>query len=166
MPDDELVVADTSPLLNLALIGRVDLLESQFQSIVCPEQVWAELVAGENGLDELRSIRKKGFLSVKPVAENDLFVEIGHELDRGEAATISYSIEHGADLTLLDEREGRRVARRHGLMVTGVIGILLRGAREEMVDLKSEIDALRGAGFWISDDLYADVLEAGEELSN
>jgi predicted nucleic acid-binding protein len=36
MPDGELVVSDTSPLLNLALIDRLDLLESQFSSVTVP----------------------------------------------------------------------------------------------------------------------------------
>ncbi|WIV66367.1 hypothetical protein [Natrialbaceae archaeon AArc-T1-2] len=43
MPDGELVVADTSPLLNLALIGRLDLLREQFDGVTAPEQVWNEL---------------------------------------------------------------------------------------------------------------------------
>ena len=43
MPSSGLVVSDTSPLLNLALIERLDLLESQFSSITVPEQVREEL---------------------------------------------------------------------------------------------------------------------------
>lgn len=159
MPDDEVVVSDTSPLLNLALIGRLDLLKSQFSSIVVPEQVWREITEGEDDLDELQSLRDQGFLiRVKPGRE-DLYTEIAHELDVGEAAAITYAIESDADLTLLDERDGRRVARRHGLQITGVIGVLLRGEREGTVELKAELDALRSHGFWIADDLYREVLE-------
>ena len=55
MPDKDLVVSDTSPLLNLALIGRLDLLETQFSSLTVPAQVWNELVAGEAGVDALVS---------------------------------------------------------------------------------------------------------------
>jgi len=53
MPGREVVVSDTSPLLNLALIGRLDLLEDQFSGIMAPGQVWDELTAGEDGLDAL-----------------------------------------------------------------------------------------------------------------
>jgi predicted nucleic acid-binding protein len=50
MPSDALVVSDTSPLLNLALIDRLGLLRTQFPEIVIPRQVWDELTEGEEGL--------------------------------------------------------------------------------------------------------------------
>lgn len=67
-------------------------------------------------------------------------------LDSGEAATLAYALEANADLVLLDEREARHTARRHGLSMTGVVGILLRET-----------------GFWPSDDLYEAVLERANE---
>jgi len=158
MPDRDLVVSDTSPLLNLALIDRLDLLESQFSGITIPHQVWGELTEGEDGLESLRELRENGFLTTVEVEQSDLFVEIFHELDLGETAAICYALEQDADLVLLDEKDGRRVARRHGLSVTGVIGILLKGTETGDVELKRELDALREGGFWISDDLYSEIL--------
>ena len=63
MPNNDLVVSDTSPLLNLALIDRLDLLEAQFSSLTVPTQVWDELIAGEAGVDALRELRDNGFLT-------------------------------------------------------------------------------------------------------
>lgn len=163
MPDSDLIVSDTSPLLNLALIDRLDLLETQFSAITVPRQVWRELTNGEDGLEALRALRDDGFLQLVEVERSELFVEIFHELDIGETAAICHAVENDADLVLLDERDGRRVARRHGVDITGVVGILLRGAKTEEVDLEHELDALREAGFWISDDLYARVLAKTNE---
>lgn len=159
MPDGKLVVADTSPLLNLALIGQLDLLREQFDGVTAPEQVWDELAVGEEGLDELHKLREVGLLKLVPVEESHLFVELRRVLDLGEAAALTYAIEADADLVLLDERDARQVARRHALSITGVIGILLRAARNDRIDLRSELDHLRNEGFWIGDDLYHDVLE-------
>jgi predicted nucleic acid-binding protein len=75
-------------------------------------------------------------------------------LDRGEAAAIAYAIDIDADRVLIDEREGRATATRHGVPVTGVVGILLRASSRGEIDLEAELDALREAGFWISDALY------------
>ena len=51
------------------------------------------------------------------------------DLDPGEAEAIALVLELSADLILLDERDGRSVAERAGLRVTGVIGVLLRAKR-------------------------------------
>ncbi len=164
MPADRVVVSDTSPLLNLALIERLDLLESQFETVRVPQRVWNELTAGEDGLAELRALRNRGTLTTVSVARSELYVELGSQLDVGETAAITHAVEHDADLVLLDERDGRRVARRHDLHVTGVIGILLRGVRDGSVDIREELGSLREAGFWIGDDLYADAVQRAENL--
>lgn len=45
------VVSNTSPLLNLALIGRLSLIEMQFEQIEVPTAVREELTAGQEGVD-------------------------------------------------------------------------------------------------------------------
>lgn len=62
----------------------------------------------------------------------------------------------------LDEKGGRRVARKHDLNVTGIVGLLLKGANADTVELERERDALRAAGFWISDELYSRTLSESE----
>lgn len=163
MPDSGLVVSDTSPLLNLALIERLGLIESQFSEVTVPQQVWNELTDGEDGLEALRELRDDRLLHLVEVERSDLFVELFHELDLGETAAICYAVEQNADLVLLDERDGRRVARRHDLNVTGVIGILLRGAKTGVVNLEHELKVLRETGFWISDDLYEQILSEADQ---
>ena len=111
MPDNECVVSDTSPLLNLALIKRLTLLESQFSSITVPIQVWEELTNGDEGVDALRALRDNGFLTVVSVEQSDLFTEIFHELDRGETAAICHAIAQDADLILLDQLPRGQVVR-------------------------------------------------------
>lgn len=160
MPKDRKVVSNTSPLLNLALIDRLDLLRNQFSVLDVPEQVWDEIQAGERGTDALEELRNEGFLNIVSIPEDELFREIQGDIDEGEAAVLRYALEQEADLVLLDEKEARNVARRHEIPRTGVIGILLKSANDETVeDLAEDLDALRDAGFWISDDLYKDILD-------
>jgi predicted nucleic acid-binding protein len=47
--------------------------------------------------------------------------------------------------------------------VTGILGILLHEAKHGSLDIEAELDALQEAGFWIDDDLRADVIAAAEE---
>jgi hypothetical protein len=64
MPDGDIVVADTSPLLNLALIDRLDLLRSQFSSLTVPPTVRSELLAGEDRTDRLSEFLDEAFITV------------------------------------------------------------------------------------------------------
>lgn len=162
MPQDE-AVSDTSPLLNLALIGRVDLLEDQFSSLLAPEQVMEELRQGEEGVEPVEELVRKGVLETVKVEEDNLFRELHRELDRGETATIRYAIREDVETVLIDEKEGREAARRHGLRPAGVIGILMQ-AYKDSERFKDTLDDLREKGFWISEKLYREVLDMHRDL--
>jgi len=76
MPKGRQVVSNTSPLLNLALIDRLDLLQSQFSGLEVPEQVWEEIQAGELGTGAVESLRNEDFLNIVSVPEDELFREL------------------------------------------------------------------------------------------
>jgi predicted nucleic acid-binding protein len=87
---------------------------------------------------------------------------LGNDLDQGEAEAIALATEIQADVLLIDEDEGRSVARQAGLVVRGVLGVLLRAkAMGEIASVKAEIDASRNrAGFFIAASLEIDVLRS------
>lgn len=51
-------------------------------------------------------------------------------LDQGESDAISLAVKSRSDLMLIDEREGRQIARSLGLRLTGTLGILIRAKLE------------------------------------
>ena len=77
------------------------------------------------------------------------------------------ALQLGADLVLLDEKEGRCAAQRLGLRVVGVVGILLEAkAKGSIRRVRPHLDALRQkAGFYIDSSLcqYALMMLAREE---
>ena len=66
---------------------------------------------------------------------------------------------------MLDERDGRKVAKSLGLKVTGILGILLRAQDAgEASALRQVMDALRTqAGFRIGATLYDELLQRSGE---
>ena len=128
-----------------------------------PTAVWDELTAGQEGVDRLEAVRGRGGIRVVSPEPTGLLTEFERELDRGEAAALAHAIDIDAERVLLDEREGRAAASRHGVPVTGAVGILLRASRHDEIDLRTELDALREAGFWISDSLYERALGMDKE---
>jgi uncharacterized protein len=87
------------------------------------------------------------------------------ELDPGEAEAIACALEGSATLLLIDERRGRRVAQQLGISVIGLVGVLLLAKRRGLVaQIRPLLDGLRQrAGFWMSEALYARVLQEAEE---
>lgn len=163
-----IVVSNSSPLINLARIGILDVLTQLYCELTIPEAVWLEVVihgAGQPGADEVKSA---GWIGKKAVANTQLVVALQQELDAGEAEAIALALEAGADLLLMDERLGRETARHLGLRCVGLIGVLVEAKQKSLIDaVKPYLDALRDvAGFHISDDLYARVLEDQGEVKS
>jgi predicted nucleic acid-binding protein len=66
---------------------------------------------------------------------------------------------------LIDEREGRSIAKSMGLNPVGVLGILIRAKDEgEVKSLKEVLEKLqREAGFYLTDKLMKEILsDVGE----
>lgn len=162
-----LVASDTSPISNLAIIGRLDLLRTQFREIWIPGAVELELrdLPHPPALATVRGALAEGWIKVRAVQGDRIIRLLECDLDRGEAEAIALGAELPADLVLLDEREGRSAARRVGLRVTGVLGILLRAkVRGEIPLLKAELEALRnGARFFVAPSLEEEVLRLARE---
>jgi uncharacterized protein len=162
------VVSNTSPILNLAIIGQLNLLRQQFNTIWIPGAVQDELRLDEElpGSSAIRQAIEEGWLLVKPV-ENAAFAQVlMRELDRGESEAIALAIERDASRILLDEREARRVAKGLNLSVTGVPGILLRAQEPQHlpVSIAAAIDALQEkAGFRLAESLVEAVLRESEQ---
>jgi uncharacterized protein len=159
-----IVVSDTSPLLNLALIGQLDLLVRLYQEVLIPPAVYSELSRPDAGPPQIY-LESTPWLTVVPVRNLLRVHELSAELDSGEAEAIVLALERRADLLLVDERRGRRIAAKLGLRVTGLLGTLAEAKRKGLVArVKPLLDDLRlRAGFWIGEDLYAEVLTALDE---
>lgn len=61
------VVSNTSPITNLALIGRLELLEQMYGSVTIPEEVWDELVVKGAHVPSAQQVARASWLHVRPV---------------------------------------------------------------------------------------------------
>ena len=156
------VVSNTSPILNLAIVGQLELMRQQFGQVQIPLGVLSELKVQENrpGSKEIQAALESGWIQVREITSLFNVQLLQQVLDRGEAEAIALAVELQADWMLLDERDGRKVAKSLGLKVTGVLGILLRAKQGgKLSSLPEVIDALVAkAGFRIAPELVAKIL--------
>ena len=159
------VVSNTSPLLNLALIGELSLLQGLFDRIVVPHAVRSELEGRLFRAGISAPFPMPPWIEARPVANRPLVDSLSLELDAGEAEAIALAVEIQADLILVDERLARKVGTRLGLRFVGVLGLLVEAKRRGLIPfVKPVLDALLTmAGFWVGNSLYKRALsEVGE----
>jgi hypothetical protein len=151
-----IVVSNTSPLTNLAAIGRFDLLHQLYGEIYIPEAVLQELSSQGQQWPGYHETVQSAWIFQHPVQNTALVKALQRDLDAGESEAIAMAIEYDAGLLLMDEREGRHQAKRFGLKVLGVIGVLLEAkAQQKIAQIQPELDALRQkAGFHLSQEVY------------
>lgn len=147
-----IVVSDTSPITNLAAIKQFALLQKLYGSVYIAEGVWVELNAKGQTWPGSEEVRGSPWIKRKEVKNKTAVATLREDLDQGESETIALAIEQKADLILMDETEGRHKAKRLGLNVAGVIGILLEAkSKSHIPQIRYCLDKLRQeAGFYLT----------------
>jgi hypothetical protein len=160
-----IVVSNTSPILNLAAIGQLELLNQLYERVLIPRAVNHEITAIGAGQPGAMGIQRIEWIEVRQVTDRTLVTALCTEIDEGEAEAIALAIEQKADLLLLDERRGRIVASRLGIPFIGLMGVLIDGKHKGYIPaIKPLLDGLIAeAGFWVSQQLYGRVLTVAGE---
>lgn len=160
-----MIISNTTPLINFAAIRRLDILEQLFRTIVIPKAVEQELLEKGKEYPSTEEIEQATFLETLEVQNVQLCRSLKAELNEGEAEAIVLAVEHKPGLLLIDEIEGRRVAKSYHIPFTGSIGCLIQAKQKKIIPaIKPLLDAIETeARFWVSTDLYNTILrEQGE----
>lgn len=160
-----IVVSNSSPIMNLAAIGRLDLIKHKFGKVVIPDAVWRELVIDGKGKKGVEDIEKSDWIKVQPVRDKALVKVLAKDIDNGESEAIALAVENNADVLLLDDKSARLIAANLGLKLIGIVGILIWAKKEGIIkQLSKELDKLREeANFRMSEDLIKRALQEVEE---
>ncbi len=150
------VVSNSSPLIALTQIGRLDVMRLLHGRLLIPPAVAREVQITLPHLPE--------WLVTEPLRQPRQPATVSSSIGPGEHEVISLALELRADRLVLDEQPARRLAASLGLRVIGTVGLLL-AAKERgfLVKVKPELDRLLSVRFFMDQDLYDRVIvQAGE----
>ena len=157
------VVVNTAPLLFLSHINRLPVLRA-FGLIWTPEAVVSEIRRKQDEKTQAVNQALAEWLIIKPAEDKNLLAVLNAELDRGEAEVLAVAIEQKADWVVLDDQDARRYAHRYGLKVIGTLGLLAWAKKKGLISsLKKEIERLRDAGIYATDELIVGLLHEVKE---
>ena len=157
-----IVIADTSPLNYLVLIGAIDVLPTLYQSVIIPKAVLAELHAKDTPrlvkewIDSLPS-----WLEVKQPDMSE--AAIPARLDAGEREAIVLAQQLRANAIIIDDRDGRKEATQRGIKVIGTLAVLNDAAIRGLIDLPAVITKLKQTNFRARAKLISALLEQDAE---
>jgi predicted nucleic acid-binding protein len=140
------VVADTSPLNYLIQIQCEHILPAMYTSVFVPTAVVEEL-------DHPRTVSAvRAWLAQVPswLVVRDVASEVDPaltRLDPGERQAIQLARQEHADLLLMDEKLGVRIAREQGLAVTGTLGVLVQATRRGLIDIERALTDIQATDF-------------------
>ena len=148
---DTRIVADTSCLIGLDNIGKLDLLSKLYSEILVPPTVEQEFGAPIS------------FAEVCIPRNKDLVHSLRLVVGPGESEAIALAKEEHCSI-ILDDKKARLIAEELGLAVIGTVGILLKAKQSEHITLLSETLArLEKDGFYISVAVKREALRLGGE---
>ena len=150
MKTRSVVVADTTPLNYLIVIGRDHLLEEMFGEVLIPQAVLDELRHPKAPVAVAEWLKQTPrWLRVLQVGQLDDSIRLG----KGENEAISLALEQNVQVILMDERRGRAAATERGLLPVGTLNLL------DLADEKGRLDGLKAL-----DDLRSTSFRAEAEL--
>jgi predicted nucleic acid-binding protein len=158
-----IIIADSSPLISLAIIDMLELLEYYFDEVYVPYAVYKEVSVYDKPFSE----KLKQYLKNKvSTVENINMVSVLNErIDLGEAEAITLAFEKKADFIILDDLKARKTAKRNGLNVIGTLGLLLEAKKEGKIEkLKECIQIFSDNDIRLSEKLIKDILIEAEEI--
>ncbi len=146
-------VSNTSGLIALEAIGRLDLLERLYQKLLIPPAVESEW-----------GTPCPSWMIVSPIRNQTLVQALRLQLGAGESEAIALSTDCGAARLILDDQRARRIAAQLQVPITGTLDIVIHAKQRGFLSLVRPVfDDLRASGFWLSDALMQHSLQlAGE----
>lgn len=168
-----MLALDATPLIYLATVDRLDVLDARDEACIAPRPVYDEVVtegleAGHVDARRVEQAVEAGTLTVRPAPTSELAERLraNPNLTEADVAVIALAASE-AGVAVMDERYGRATADTEGIETSGTAAILGEAIRagqltgEEAIDI---LDAMIDAGWYCSTDLYTRIVRTFREL--
>src|SRR6056297_1347560 len=119
---DKIIISDTSCLIALSRIEKLDLLKDLYQEIIITNDVYQEF--GGSLPD---------WIIITEVKDKQKQKDIEERLDKGEASSIALALEIGNTTMIIDEVKGRKIAQSFNNDIIGTIGIILLANKKGLI---------------------------------
>lgn len=147
----EAVVSDSTCLIGLERVGKLNVLPALFAPVMIPPEVGREFGG------------TFAWLQIENLKNSLLATALQMVVDAGEAEAIALASEKNC-LLISDDKQARAAAKRLGVTFIGTVGILVRAKQNGIIaELKPVLDDLESNNFFLSRALREEALKIVKE---
>jgi len=161
------MISNSSPLIHLTRIGKIEYLIEQVKEIIIPVAVYHEVVTLGKELNFLESFIIENYINQKKICivkVEELDESRYPPLGKGELQALELARQRN-EILLLDDKKARNVAHilkiDHQTTIATVFELLLTNQIDKL-DYRANIKKL-AENSWISADVIQEYLERGEK---
>lgn len=167
-----MIISNSSPLILLAKINKLNVLEKLYGKISIPYEVYNEVVIkGKNENYSDAALIEKGineFIFVKGINQDNKkdADSLKNIVGSGESEAIILCLQEKAKMLLIDNLEPRKIAQVKGIKCRSTPGILLEALKNKIIifnEYESGIKELSKYA-WLSGDVVAHFLDIGYKM--
>ncbi len=155
-----ILIADSSALIALSIVDKLDILEKLFGEVYIPRAVYVEVSQeNKNKSQELSLYCRDRVLDIS--SEINFNISLG----LGESEAVMLYKEKNADFLLCDDKKAKKFAQNFDIKVIGSLGVLLKAKEAELITKISPlIQTLKSSQIFIDDKTCEIVLNMAGEL--
>ena len=155
------VIVNSTPVIGLANIGKLDILRQMYGAITIPQAVFDEI---KSPSVQRQVNANRDWIRVEQISDTSQKQMYRAKLHAGEVEVMILAQEKKADLVILDDNAAKKTAKFLGLRVIGILGILVLAKKRGYIkEVSPVLGALKRDGFFVSNDLCDLVLRQADE---
>jgi uncharacterized protein len=163
MPSEDLIIADSGPLIGLAKIGHLHLLHQIAKRVIVPPTVWYEVTEAKPEAPGAKEVRSADWIEVINSSTGELaaFLE---QIDAGEAEALALAHQFPKAILLFDDLAARKLAKQLGFRRMGSLAVLAMARKAGHIEkVRPLAEALIRNGLFIGSNVVEAILkEVGE----
>ncbi len=159
------VIVNSTPLLTLGKIGKLEILREMYQEIIIPHAVYKEVTKKEDTASRAVLSACPDWIKVQTIKNEDEYAMYRAKLHAGEVEVMILAQQAPrADLVIIDDMAARKTAEFLKLPLSGTIGVLIKAKQKGIIsEVMPIISKLEKNGFFISQRVKSMIAEKVSE---
>jgi len=158
------VIVNSTPIISLCHIGKLDLLKKLYGQVLIPEAVYREINEKQDSVAKIALDKSLNWIRVCKIQNEMAKFFFKSKLHDGEVEVMILGKEENASLLIIDDKNAKNHAKYLKFNVTGTLGVLLKAKREGYIDaIAPLLDKLLLKGIYLDDKIRALCLKEAKE---